>query len=185
MTSDIKKCIRSLTRGRARLRHPCLCGLSAGDRTNFESMIMSAPGVLSASINPRIGSLLVAWDETETTPEALLEAAEFFFSMTDFGSRNEAEEKADDGKFCGGAVKKLESTGFFGLLDLIAPVIAADQARCGSPRTRRVAQNRLMLLSYALSIGTLGMQSKTAHWVIGTLFTAFLGLHLYQHKRVL
>ena len=68
-------------------------------------------------------------------------------------------------------------------LDVLAPFVAPDQTRSG--RKRRVTQNRLMLAAYLASIGILAFGSKRLHWVIGTGFTALLGVHLYQHRRVL
>ena len=42
-----------------------------------------------------------------------------------------------------------------------------------------------MLLAYLASIGILAAGGKRLHWMIGTGFTALLGVHLYQHRRVL
>ena len=42
-----------------------------------------------------------------------------------------------------------------------------------------------MLAAYLASIGILGVGAKRLHWVIGAGFTALLGVHLYQHRRLL
>ena len=89
--ADIRDCVRSLLPGRARLRHPMLHGLEAESCREVAGMLESIPGVTGVSINPRVGSLLITWNEAETTAETLLETVEgyaaFFFAA---GAEDEA-----------------------------------------------------------------------------------------------
>ena len=208
--TDIKTCVRSLTRGRARLRHERLSGLDAQTIATAESFLMGLEGVTSAAINPRVGSLLLTWDESVTNAETLLESAQFFMAFLgddedaphdacgsepccgDCDSAESASQTASHADSCRccesarGAIRAVEGAihrAGGAALDLFAPVLAPDQHKGG--RKRRVTQNRLMLLAYLASIGILGFGAKRLHWVIGTGFTALLGVHLYQHRRVL
>ena len=199
--TEIKSAVRSLTRGRARLRHEKLQGLDAETIANVESFLMGLEGVTGAQINPRVGSLLLTWDPAATSAEALLESAGFFLAFlgddkananeAPASEKNPAEEKAAAAceaacaaasryaKTVEGAVARTGGAA----LDLLAPLVAPDQKKGG--RKRRVTQNRLMLLAYLASIGILAAGGKRLHWMIGTGFTALLGVHLYQHRRVL
>ena len=77
----------------------------------------------------------------------------------------------------------LVKSGAHRALDLLAPVVAPDVKAGG--RTRRVTQNRLMAAGYALSLAGLAFRGAKAHLLFGALFTVLLGVHLYQHRRVL
>lgn len=199
--TEIKSAVRSLTRGRARLRHEKLQGLDAETIANVESFLMGLEGVTGAQINPRVGSLLLTWDPAATSAEALLESAGFFLAFLGDDEANADEAPASEKKpaeekaaaacevACAAAsryAKTVEGavarTGG-AALDLLAPLVAPDQKKGG--RKRRVTQNRLMLLAYLASIGILAAGGKRLHWMIGTGFTALLGVHLYQHRRVL
>ena len=102
--TEIKSAVRSLTRGRARLRHEKLQGLDAETIANVESFLMGLEGVTGAQINPRVGSLLLTWDPAATSAEALLESAGFFLAFlgddeananeAPASEKNPAEEKA-------------------------------------------------------------------------------------------
>ena len=88
--ADIRDCVRSLLPGRARLRHPMLFGLDAESCREVCGMLETVDGVTGASINPRTGSLLITWNEAETSSETLLETIEgfaAFFFADQAGSR--------------------------------------------------------------------------------------------------
>ena len=53
-------------------------------------MIAGFDGITSVKLNPRVGSLLVTWDETKTNAESLLAAAQFF--LPDEPAAEEAAE---------------------------------------------------------------------------------------------
>lgn len=209
--SGLARCVRSLTRGRARLRHPILQGISAEDARAFEETVSAMPGVTGAKVNPRIGSLLVTWNEEETSAEALLAAAAFF--LPDLPTEEEAAEDlarsrarqkreascrsaASAGESASGcalcAVAKkaggLAERAADAALDAASYVAAPDARRRFAghdKRIRRTAQNRLMLAGYALSLASLAIKSTRAHLILGAAFTALLAVHLYQHRRVL
>ena len=79
--ADIRDCVRSLLPGRARLRHPMLHGLEAESCRDVAGMLETIPGVTGVSINPRVGSLLITWNEAETTAETLLETVEGYAAI--------------------------------------------------------------------------------------------------------
>lgn len=164
---DPKEFVRSICHGRARIRHASLRGLSPEEVESLTTMIAGFDGITSVKLNPRVGSLLVTWDETKTNAESLLAAAQFF--LPDEPAAEEA----------GSLVK----SGAHRALDLLAPVVAPDVKAGG--RTRRVTQNRLMAAGYALSLAGLAFRGAKAHLLFGALFTVLLGVHLYQHRRVL
>lgn len=53
-------------------------------------MIAGFDGITSVKLNPRVGSLLVTWDETKTNAESLLAATQFF--LPDEPAAEEAAE---------------------------------------------------------------------------------------------
>ena len=79
--ADIRDCVRSLLPGRARLRHPMLHGLEVESCREVAGMLETIPGVTGVSINPRVGSLLITWNEAETTAETLLETVEGYAAI--------------------------------------------------------------------------------------------------------
>lgn len=202
---DPKEFVRSICHGRARIRHASLRGLSPEEVESLTTMIAGFDGITSVKLNPRVGSLLVTWDETKTNAESLLAAALFF--LPDEPAAEEAAEvfegvqdqdaqpEAAKTPCCAGAclaehpaklvreAGSLVKSGAHRALDLLAPVVAPDVKAGG--RTRRVTQNRLMAAGYALSLAGLAFRGAKAHLLFGALFTVLLGVHLYQHRRVL
>ena len=174
---DPKEFVRSICHGRARIRHASLRGLSPEEVESLTTMIAGFDGITSVKLNPRVGSLLVTWDETKTNAESLLAAAQFF--LPDEPAAEEAEHPAKLVREAGSLVK----SGAHRALDLLAPVVAPDVKAGG--RTRRVTQNRLMAAGYALSLAGLAFRGAKAHLLFGALFTVLLGGHIYQHRRVL
>lgn len=190
----LEQSIRSLTPGRARLRHPMLKTLKGEALATFTSTLLAWPGILSAEVNPRVGSLLLTWDKDALTAEELMAAASLFFPEVPDETPVQApvkpvatlKEAADAGAgMISGALKKAEGllkepSGK--VLDALAPYVAPDQRRAA--RRRRVTQNRLMLGALTGSISAIALRSS-AHAALGWVFTALLALHLYQHRRVL
>lgn len=202
---DPKEFVRSICHGRARIRHASLRGLSPEEVESLTTMIAGFDGITSVKLNPRVGSLLVTWDETKTNAESLLAAAQFFLpdepaaeeaaEVFEGAQDQDAQPEAAKTPFCAGAclaehpaklvreAGSLVKSGAHRALDLLAPVVAPDVKAGG--RTRRVTQNRLMAAGYALSLAGLAFRGAKAHLLFGALFTVLLGVHLYQHRRVL
>lgn len=197
--ADIRDCVRSLLPGRARLRHPMLFGLDAESCREICGMLETVAGVTGASINPRTGSLLITWNEAETSAETLLETIEGFaaFFFADHGEEVQAEEHRPADEACPGesalrragcaaecALDKVESAGVttFGAA---ARVLMPASAKRNPKRAARILQNRTMLGALALSIGALGVKQTGLHLWAGAAFLALLALHLGQRRRVL
>ena len=202
---DPKEFVRSICHGRARIRHASLRGLSPEEVESLTTMIAGFDGITSVKLNPRVGSLLVTWDETKTNAESLLAAAQFFLpdepaaeeaaEVFEGAQDQDAQPEAAKTPCCDGAclaehpaklvreAGSLVKSGAHRALDLLAPVVAPDVKAGG--RTRRVTQNRLMAAGYALSLAGLAFRGAKAHLLFGALFTVLLGVHLYQHRRVL
>ena len=175
---DPKEFVRSICHGRARIRHASLCGLSPEEVESLTTMIAGFDGITSVKLNPRVGSLLVTWDETKTNAEDQDAQPEAAKTPCCAGACL-AEHPAKLVREAGSLVK----SGAHRALDLLAPVVAPDVKAGG--RTRRVTQNRLMAAGYALSLAGLAFRGAKAHLLFGALFTVLLGVHLYQHRRVL
>lgn len=202
---DPKEFVRSICHGRARIRHASLRGLSPEEVESLTTMIAGFDGITSVKLNPRVGSLLVTWDETKTNAESLLAAAQFFLpdepaaeeaaEVFEGAQDQDAQPEAAKTSCCTGVclaghpaelvreAGSLVKSGAQRALDLLAPVVAPDVKAGG--RTRRVTQNRLMAAGYALSLAGLAFRGAKAHLVFGAIFTVLLGVHLYQHRRVL
>ena len=202
---DPKEFVRSICHGRARIRHASLRGLSPEEVESLTTMIAGFDGITSVKLNPRVASLLVTWDETKTNAESLLAAAQFFLpdepaaeeaaEVFEGAQDQDAQPEAAKPPCCAGAclaehpaklvreAGSLVKSGAHRALDLLAPVVAPDVKAGG--RTRRVTQNRLMAAGYALSLAGLAFRGAKAHLLFGALFTVLLGVHLYQHRRVL
>ena len=208
----IYESVRSLTPGRARLRHEALRGLAAAEVESLVETVRSMDGITGVTINPRVGSLLVTWDTEKVDAQTLLEAAEWFlasreaFASTEAaeassaassaladGASTEASCKASCGCGCASALKAggellervervIEPAGGR-ILDGLSPFLAPDVKKGG--RARRVTQNRLMLAGFAGSLAALAVRGTAAHVVLGGVFTALLTVHLWQHRRVL
>lgn len=197
----IYESVRSLTPGRARLRHEALRGLAADEVESLVETVRSMDGITGVTINPRVGSLLVTWDTERVDAQTLLEAAEWFLASREaFASTEPAEASsaapsapADGSCGCASALKAgaelfervervIEPAGGR-ILDGLSPFLAPDVKKGG--RARRVTQNRLMLAGFAGSLAALAVRGTAAHVVLGGIFTALLTVHLWQHRRVL
>lgn len=179
---DPKEFVRSICHGRARIRHASLRGLSPEEVESLTTMIAGFDGITSVKLNPRVGSLLVTWDETKTNAESLLAAAQFFLpdepaaeeaaEVFEGAQDQDAQPEAAKTPCCAGAclaehpaklvrgAGSLVKSGAHRALDLLAPVVAPDVKAGG--RTRRVTQNRLMAAGYALSLAGLAFRGAKA-----------------------
>lgn len=199
--ADIRDCVRSLLPGRARLRHPMLHGLEAESCREVAGMLETIPGVTGVSINPRVGSLLITWNEAETTAETLLETVEgyaaIFFAAgaeDEAGAAAPADEKETSctGMSCrrkGGGSRRerarQDRVRRRRHLRAAARTLMPETSRRNPKRAARILQNRTMLGALALSIGALGVRQTGLHLWAGVAFMALLALHLQQHRRVL
>ena len=155
--------------------------------------LTARPGVIDAVINPRVGSVLLTWDAhvTDLDLTALAqEAAELLEAGRVMGLIGEAGEgqaapcacTACGCEFLEGAAEDLKAPADQALT-LLSKVLAPDVIK--GARGKRVAQNRLMLLLLTLSMGALTVSGTKAHYVLGTGFLGLLGVHLWQHRKVL
>lgn len=191
----IYESVRSLTPGRARLRHEALRGLATDEVESLVETVRSMDGITDVTINPRVGSLLVTWDTEKTDARTLLEAAEWFLASREALASTEASCDAACESSCGcvsalkaGAemldrVEHMIEPAGGRILDGLSPFLAPDVKKGG--RARRVTQNRLMLAGFAGSLAALAVRGAAAHVVLGSVFTALLAVHLWQHRRVL
>ena len=145
---DPKEFVRSICHGRARIRHASLRGLSPEEVESLTTMIAGFDGITSVKLNPRVGSLLVTWDETKTNAESLLAAAQFFLpdepaaeeaaEVFEGAQDQDAQPEAAKTPCCAGAclaehpaklvreAGRLVKSGAHRALDLLAPVVAPD-----------------------------------------------------------
>ena len=199
--------VRSYCAGRLRLRLPVLKGLDEAMTATIRETLTARPGVIDAVINPRVGSVLLTWDPhvTDLDLTALAqEAAELLEAGRAMGLIGEAGEgqaapcadetdTSEEAKpacactacgceFLEGAAEDLKAPADQALT-LLSKVLAPDVIK--GARGKRVAQNRLMLLLLTLSMGALTVSGTKAHYVLGTGFLGLLGVHLWQHRKVL
>lgn len=195
--ADIRDCVRSLLPGRARLRHPMLHGLEAESCREVAGMLETIPGVTGVSINPRVGSLLITWNEAETLLETIEGYAAIFFAAgaeDEAGAAAPANEKETSCTACraveraaeaaGSVLGRIESAGV-GTFGAAARTLMPETSRRNPKRAARILQNRTMLGALALSIGALGVRQTGLHLWAGVAFMALLALHLQQYRRVL
>lgn len=98
--------VRSFVPGRLRLRHPALTALSDDLAEGLVSWLKTKPGMTAVTFNPRVGSLLLCWDESQAdwTFEELAEEAAGLFALL-----APAPEVPDEAKTeCGCAGEALE-----------------------------------------------------------------------------
>lgn len=75
--------VRSFVPGRLRLRHPALTALSDDLAEGLVAWLKTKPGMTEVALNPRVGSLLLCWDESEAdwTFEELAQEAAGLYAM--------------------------------------------------------------------------------------------------------
>ncbi|MDY4163476.1 MAG: hypothetical protein SOX97_07850 [Sutterella sp.] len=188
--ADIFDCVRSLIPGRARLRHPMLHGLDEATCGEVSAFLTALPGVTGVRINPRVGSLLLEWDENETNADALLGLIESYAGMlgTDAAEPPCTDSDGDCAvcEYAGRAAKAID-TGAVRVFGEAARLLMPAAYAHAAGRAARTLQNRSMLGLLLVSVGALywrTTQMRTHVWA-GGAFLALLGLHLIQHRRVL
>ena len=82
-TESLLASVRSFVPGRLRLRHPVLTELSDDLAEGLVSWLKTKPGMKDVTLNRRVGSLLLLWDESEAdwTFEELAEEAAGLFAL--------------------------------------------------------------------------------------------------------
>lgn len=82
-TESLLASVRSFVPGRLRLRHPALAELSDDLAEGLVSWLKTKPGMKDVTLNRRVGSLLLLWDESEAdwTFEELAEEAAGLFAL--------------------------------------------------------------------------------------------------------
>lgn len=75
--------VRSFVPGRLRLRHPALTALSDDLAEGLVAWLKTKAGMTEVTLNPRVGSLLLCWDESEAdwSFEELAEEAAGLFAL--------------------------------------------------------------------------------------------------------
>lgn len=149
--------VASLLNGRVRVRDEALKrGALAALVTDA---LMDTPGVASAEVNPRVGSLLVLYDAALVAVERILEAVSELV-----GSSPPAEGPAQ-------AVSGPGGVPFVRRMSLSLPAAVK----------KRVV-NIGMLASLLLSVAAAILDFKKLHVLAGILFLALFGDHLYMRK---
>ena len=82
-TESLIASVRSFVPGRLRLRHPALAELSDDLAEGLVSWLKTKPGMKDVTLNRRVGSLLLLWDESEAdwTFEELAEEVAGLFAL--------------------------------------------------------------------------------------------------------
>ena len=82
-TESLLAAVRSFVPGRLRLRHPTLAELSDDLAEGLVAWLKTKPGMKEVTLNRRVGSLLLLWDESEAdwTFEELAEEASGLFAL--------------------------------------------------------------------------------------------------------
>lgn len=96
-TESLLASVRSFVPGRLRLRHPALAELSDDLAEGLVSWLKTKPGMKDVTLNRRVGSLLLLWDESEVdwTFEELAEEGAGLFAL--FAPADECEGGVDGG----------------------------------------------------------------------------------------
>lgn len=186
MNMEINLWIRSYIDGRIRIRNPLLKKLDVTTVTTFKEKALCIKGIQTLEINPKVGSLLLLWDKHQLTRQEIENYLVLWFStiqtQTSIPSRtvtNISSKKMDTN--CQDARNTIQKI-YEKSMDCIAPIMAPNSGSLR--RSRRVAQNRLMLGLATASIASIALNTRW-HATLGYAFSAFLVIHLYQHRRVL
>lgn len=95
--------VRSFVPGRLRLRHPALTALSDDLAEGLVAWLRTKPGMTEVTLNPRVGSLLLRWNEEEAdwTFEDLAEEAAGLFALLAHVAETACEDAACGCGTCG------------------------------------------------------------------------------------
>lgn len=185
---NVMQAVRSFYPGRLRLRHAALQGLDAETIEFVRQWLCSERPSLELEINPRVGSMLLQWDPAVLNldlDELAQQAAGMLITASSMGMIGEKQngtsakrDRLEPERLAEGLTQAGEAG-----LDMLAKIIAPDVSKGG--RAKRVAQNRLMLGVLGISVASLAGGGSRAHVYFGTAFMILLGVHLWQHRRVL
>ncbi len=158
--------IISFIEGRLRLRHPALRNATVVELVT--AALGRKEGVLSAVVNPRVGSLLLFYDPKKISRDKLMKMTEesmTFLSETQHaqGGQGSREKKIEEG---GNTFGQALSLCFF------------------SHRVTRMT-NRIMLGTFLLSLAGAVLGRFSLHVLAGGLFTVAGVQHLLAHKNAL
>ncbi len=194
--SEFKHCVRSVIPGRARLRHPMIKRLSPEDLESARGWIESIDGVFGVEFNPLVGSALVLWDAEKLSEEAFLEQLENLLTMaagmmggeTAAQAEQEGDDASADASFARNichVASRTQQCAAKGL-GAAAVMIAGERGTSHSiQRVQRMALNRTMLASLAVSMTGAVMKNMPMHVGGGVAFLALLSLHLIGNRRLL
>lgn len=195
MNSDLLQYVRSYVKGRIRIRHPQLKGLTADEIESLVAAATLVEGVKSLEVNPRVGSLLLYWDDSVVSLETLLQMAQWWLptAMPADASTDESATATPTCACTTSLTKKARSLCVDGVAyatrasqcvtQRLTRWIAFDVTK--GNRAKRVTQNRVMLATYVAMLAALAFRATKVHVALGIVYTGMLGVHLYQHRKVL
>lgn len=95
--------VRSFVPGRLRLRHPALTALSDDLAEGLVTWLKTKPGMTEVTFNPRVGSLLLLWNEEEAdwTFEDLAQEAAGLFALLVPVAETACEDAVSTNGTCG------------------------------------------------------------------------------------
>lgn len=152
--------LASLLHGRLRVRDEGLKRDELADQVT--DALLADPGVSTAEVNPRVGSLLVVYDAAQVGTERVLEMI-----SSVLGPVEGAEQEA-------GEAQKPFSRACCGGMSLSIP-----------PAVRRKVVNLGMLASLALSVAAAIFDFKKLHIFAGIVFLALFGDHFFQRREAM
>ncbi len=161
--------VASLVAGRVRIRDNELKKAQQAQRVREE--LLGTPGVSSVEANPRVGSLLVLYDEALAALEKILKAvSEILDSEVDMGeSAVPLHGESEGGEPARGFWRRTLQRG------KVTPVEP-------SILKRRILSNIGMLSSLLVSVVAALFDLKKLHILSGVLFLLLFGEHFYQRR---
>ncbi|MFU0842353.1 MAG: hypothetical protein ACFWTZ_07090 [Burkholderia sp.] len=184
--TDLTRFIRSFLPGRARLRHPALRGIAPEEAAELEAFLASFKGVTKAEVSPRTGSVLLFWDEAQTSGRALLNELGAFADMMFGGQAPLPREGVHRTRSPAVRAAAAVDRGAGDIFARAASVLMPEASKRAPRRAGIVLENRVLLASLAASVGSLALRRSPAlHAGLGALYLALLSLHLLRHRRVL
>jgi hypothetical protein len=157
--------IASCIDGRLRVRDELLRNAAAADAVR--RVLLAAPGVRQVSANPRAGSLLIIYQQAQTTLRKITDLLNRYLlpessvpaSLTE---RSPTERRSHDRR--------------------IGPPTRRSEL---FPRIRRQAVNLGMLAALLVSMAGAVLGAKMLHIVAGVVFLGVLAIHLFEKRRSL
>jgi hypothetical protein len=156
--------IASCIDGRLRIRDELLRSAAAADAVR--RTLLAAPGIREVSANPRAGSLLILYQQAQTTLR----------KITDLLSRYLLPEKSAPTSMPERAALERRSSERRTLPTRRSALV---------PRVRRQAVNLGMLAALLVSMAGAVLDAKTLHIVAGLVFLGIFAIHLFDKRRSL